>query len=166
MTHSGSAMSTSPRDAHDALDRAIFLGKAAETLSTLIAGQVEAVFQDAGIEVPVRSCSLLDALHEAQALSAAEIARTLGQSHQVIIQKLPRLLELRLIRKKADPKDGRRSVLSLTAKGKAQLQRLRDLSPNLRAAYDELNAELGVDLLATIEAASESLRSNSLSKRL
>ena len=147
------------------LDDSIFLGRAAEALSTLIAKQVEAVFNRVGIVVPVKSCSLLSTLAAREPASAADLAKSLDQSHQLVLQKVPALINLKLIRRKPDATDRRRKVYCLTARGRRQLDRLRRFSPAITSVYAELNAEIAVDLCVTLEEASRRLRNRPLIDR-
>ena len=108
------------------LDDISFLGRLSEALSQRIEEQTRPLFDDAGITIPVRSCSLLTALDAAGEASAAELARALGQSHQLVVQKCPALLRLGVITQHADPADARRKILRLTDAG-------RDFLPILMA---------------------------------
>ena len=95
-------------DSSTALDDISFLGRLSEALSQRIEEQTRPLFGEAGIIVPVRSCSLLTALRTAGEASAADLARALGQSHQLVVQKCPALLRLGLITQHADPSDAGR----------------------------------------------------------
>jgi DNA-binding MarR family transcriptional regulator len=152
-------------DDRPTLGDAIFLGREAETLSSLIAEQVEAVFQRLGIVIPVKSCSLLSALAESEPASAADLARALDHSHQLVLQKIPALIKLGLIHRRRDPEDARRRVFRLTEEGVAQLARLQRLEPALEQAYLELYQELGVDLREALSRAAGGLRQRSLLER-
>lgn len=125
------------------LDDITFLGRLSEALSTRIEEQTRPLFDDAGITVPVRSCSLLTALGEAGEASAAELARTLGQSHQLVVQKCPALLRLGLVTQHADPADARRKIFRLTEAGHDQLRRIDAYSVRIGEVYRSLFEEVG-----------------------
>ena len=125
------------------LDDISFLGRLSEALSNRIEEQTRDLFDDIGIVVPVRSCSLLTALGEAGEASAAELARRLGQSHQLVIQKCPALLRLGLITQHVDPADARRKMFRLTADGRDQLARITAYRARIGAVYRQLAAEVG-----------------------
>lgn len=125
------------------LDDISFLGRLSEALSQLIEEQTRPLFDDAGIIVPVRSCSLLTALLEAGEATAADLARTLGQSHQLVIQKCPALLRLGLITQHADPNDARRKLFRLTDAGYDQLRRIDAYSERISEVYRALFEEVG-----------------------
>ena len=147
-------MPASPDSAAD-LDDISFLGRLAEALSTRIEEQTRDLFADAGIVIPVRSCSLLTALRHAGEASAAELARTLGQSHQLVVQKCPALLRLGLMTQHADPADARRKLFRLTNEGAAQMALLDRYTAGISTVYERLFEETGnthAVLLKTLQA--------------
>jgi len=130
-------------DLPNSLDDISFLGRLSEALSQTIEDQTRDLFADAGIVIPVRSCSLLTALRAAGEASAAELARALGQSHQLVVQKCPALLRLGLMTQDADPADARRKLFRLTDKGAAQMALLDTYSDGISAVYARLFEETG-----------------------
>jgi len=147
------------------LDDISFLGRLSEALSTRIEEQTRPLFDDAGIMVPVRSCSLLTALGSAGEASAAELARTLGQSHQLVMQKCPALLRLGLVTQHPDPADARRKIFRLTDAGRDQLARIDAYSVRISAVYRALFEEVG-DVHGTILKALKALADKPLSERI
>ncbi|QCB53695.1 MarR family transcriptional regulator [Sphingopyxis sp. PAMC25046] len=146
------------------IDDITFLGRLSEALSQRIEEQTRPLFDGAGIVVPVRSCSLLTALNAVGEASAADLARTLGQSHQLVVQKCPALLRLGLITQHADPADARRKVFRLTEAGHDQLRRLDAYSARIREVYRALFEEVG-DVHGTILKALKALDARPLSAR-
>jgi len=137
------------------LDDISFLGRLSEALSTRIEEQTRDLFDDAGIVVPVRSCSLLTALGHAGEASAAELARALGQSHQLVMQKCPALLRLGVVTQHADPADARRKIFRLTSEGRAQLAKIDAYRERISCIYQSLSEEVGDvhrAILSTLDA--------------
>lgn len=137
------------------LDDISFLGRLSEALSAKIEDQTRDLFDDAGIMIPVKSCSLLTALRQAGEASAAELSRALGQSHQLVVQKCPALLRLGLITQHADPVDARRKLFRLTDAGAAQMTLLDTYTAGISAIYERLFEETGdthAVLLKTLKA--------------
>lgn len=134
-----------------------FLGRLSEMLSMRIEEQTRELFDALGIVVPVRSCSFLTALGQVGEASAAQLARMLGHSHQLVVQKVPALLRLGLITARADPADARRKLFRLTDKGRAQLASVDAYSIGISEVYRKLFDEVGdtrriiVDTLAALE---------------
>ena len=147
------------------LDDISFLGRLSEALSQRIEEQTRPLFDDAGITIPVRSCSLLTALDAAGEASAAELARALGQSHQLVVQKCPALLRLGVITQHADPADARRKILRLTDAGRDQLRRIDDYSAKISDVYRTLFEEVG-DVHGAILKALNALADKSLAERI
>jgi DNA-binding MarR family transcriptional regulator len=148
------------------IDQEVFLGKSADALNVLIAQQTEILFQHAGIIIPVKSCSLLSTLATLEPASAADLAQALEQSHQLVLQKIPALIQLKLIRRKNDPADARRKLISLTASGRRQLRLLQNLSPKIKDIYAKLYLELGVNLQTVLSRTVHSLLLRPLIERL
>lgn len=147
------------------LDDISFLGRLSEALSQRIEEQTRPLFDEAGIVVPVRSCSLLSALSAVGDASAADLARMLGQSHQLVVQKCPALLRLGLITQQPDPADARRKIFRLTEAGEDQLRRLDAYSARIREVYRALFEEVG-DVHGTILKTLKALDDRSLSARM
>ncbi|MEZ4404247.1 MAG: winged helix DNA-binding protein [Kofleriaceae bacterium] len=142
-----------------------FLGRLSERLSALLEEQTQVVFAQHGVVVPVRSCSLLTVFARVDSATAADLARTLDQSHQLIMQKLPKLVRLGLLVQGRDATDSRRKVFRLTAAGRAQLDQLARCRTLIARAYRDLAEEVGelhVQLLRTTDA----LRARPLHERV
>lgn len=125
------------------LDDPVILGRTVERLSTLIEIQSEVVFNEYGVVIPVKSCSLMVQLARLEHATAADLARALNVSHQLVLQKLPKLLRLRLITAAQDLEDARKKSFSLTASGQQQIEiflKCRDL---IKQAYAGLFEEVG-----------------------
>ena len=143
-----------------------FLGRRAEQLSWLIEQQVIPVFEEFGIIVPVRSCSLIVALAELEVATATDLARRLQQSHQLVLQKIPALIKLRILERRPDPDDKRRKVFRLTPAGDGQVALLARHSAEFEAAYERLNTELGGDLFDLLGRAVAALEEKNLLQRI
>ena len=149
----------------DDIDGPLFLGRLSERLSDLIEAQSAEVFRGVGLQIPVKSCSLVVTIQALEPASAVDLARALGCSHQLVLQKTPKLLALGLVRRTPCPDDGRRKVFSLTPEGREQVARLESLEPALVGAYDELEGTVG-GLHAMLRAAIEALQQRTLAERV
>lgn len=130
----------------------------------VIADQAKAVFDDYGIVIPVRSCSLMTVVSDLGTASAADIARELGHSHQLVMQKIPKLVRLGLIRAEDDENDARRRIFRLTDEGVDQLVKFEQCTVIIRAAYEELFAEVG-DVMGLVARATNALNERPLHER-
>jgi len=142
-----------------------FLGRLAEDLSDLVASQSQVLFSAREIAIPVRSVSLMVALDRLQPATATDLADALEKSHQLVSQKLPKLLQLGLVERIECPTDRRRKLYSLTEAGCVNLERFADLQPALERAYTELAAEVG-DIHALLRKTARALETVSLAERI
>lgn len=148
-----------------ALDRTAFIGRRAEALSDLIQEQSQAVFDLAGIMIPVKSSSLMIAIEAMGPVSVTDLAEALNRSHQVLLQKTPRLLKLGLIDSRTDPDNRRRKLFEVTAYGAEQLRRLEEILPRIEAAYTDLSRETG-DIAGVLKATLAALEKTDLKSRI
>ncbi|MCW9027497.1 MAG: winged helix DNA-binding protein [Kangiella sp.] len=141
------------------------LGKRAEDLSNLIEQQTQPIFDSLGIIVPIKSCSTLLSLIELEQASLAELARKLEQSHQLVKQKLPKLIKLGLIQQQPDKEDKRRTLYSLTSQGKEQSQKIKEYLKQSEVLVDSISKDIGVDIFSAIDQAINSMKDRSLWER-
>ena len=142
-----------------------FLGRLSEQLSELIEQQSAEVFQRAGIVIPVKSSSLMAAIATLGPVSIADLVRALDRSHQLIQQKMPKLLTLGLVSRRPNPDDQRVMLIELTDKGREQLALLDALDDQFDRAYAEMEADAG-PVFDTIGRAIKSLKARPLSERM
>ena len=142
-----------------------FLGRLSEQLSELIEQQSAEVFKRAGIVIPVKSSSLLGAIATLGPVSVADLVRALDRSHQLIQQKIPKLLALDLVSRRPDPNDLRINLIEITDRGREQLALLDRLTPEFERAYAEMEQEAG-PVFDTVARAIRSLKARSLNDRI
>jgi DNA-binding MarR family transcriptional regulator len=113
------------------------------------------VYAQLGVPFEQRWMGVLDLLVRCGPKSVNEIARDLNISHPSVSQTRSSLIASRLLAERADPNDGRRRVLYLTAKGERLVERLKPVWAALEQAGQELNEEAGniVALLRRLEIA-------------
>ena len=146
------------------LDRT-FLGRLSEQLSELIEQQSAEVFKRAGIVIPVKSSSLLTAIATLGPVSVADLVRALNRSHQLIQQKIPKLVTLGLVTRQPDPDDQRVVLIAITGAGREQLALLDGLTEAFERAYAGMEQDAG-PVFDTISRAIASLKTRSLSDRM
>lgn len=151
-------------DSANPLDDSIFLGRVLERLSNMIEDQCEDVFRKHGVTIPVKSCSLIVVLARLGTGTAADLSRHLDVSHQLVLQKIPKLAKLGLLISAPDG-DARKRAFSLTAEGHRQLQQFQHCRSLILEAYEELFAEVG-DLLTLTAKTLSSLRDRPLNERI
>jgi DNA-binding MarR family transcriptional regulator len=142
-----------------------FLGRLSEQLSDLIEQQSAEVFARAGIVIPVKSSSLMGAVARLGPVSIADLVRALDRSHQLIQQKMRKLLALGLVSQRPDPDDQRANLIELTDKGRAQLALLDALDGEFVRAYAEMEADAG-PVFDAIDRAIVALKARPLIERM
>ena len=144
----------------------MFLGKKADDLSHLISKQSKSIFDKIGIIIPVKSTSLVICLDNKQKLSVVEIANELGQSRQLIIQKIPKLEQLGLIKPETVADDKRRKLYVLTDTGQEQVKKILKIQNDITMIYENLFDEINVNLFDAIDKTIKALNSKNLDQRL
>ena len=104
-------------------------------------------YPTAGVIAPPRTTSTLLALSDHGPLGVTEIAELLRQSHPLVISWIRQLKADGLVRSRADAADGRRTVITLTAKGIAEVERLRAALKHMEATSQQLMDAAGPGLL-------------------
>lgn len=143
----------------------MFLGRAVERLSVLIADQSKAVFDATRLIFPVRSCSSMTVLAKLETASASDLARELGHSHQLVMQKIPKLIRLGLIEHSNDDDDARRRVFHLTDEGVRQLSTFERCAKLIVTAYQGLSEEVG-DIRRLVDQTVAALNDKPLDKSI
>lgn len=141
------------------------LGKRAEDLSNLIEEQSQPIFDSLSIIVPIKSCSTLLSLFELQQASVTDLARQLDQSHQLVKQKLPKLLKLEVIQQSPDKEDKRRTLYSLTPEGLVQSKKIKEYLKQSEKLVDSISQDIGIDIFDAIDKAIKTMKERSLLER-
>ena len=132
----------------------------------LIVEQGEDLLRDAGLTFPSRAASTVLLLGERARLSAADLAKVLGQPHQLVTQRVDLLIELGIVSRADDSGDARRRILVLTSKGKRQFEKLKARLALAEAAFAALSAEIGCDLSGAALSAIAALGRSSVLDRV
>jgi DNA-binding MarR family transcriptional regulator len=91
-----------------------------------------------GVTAPPRTISTLLALDEHGELGVTELASLLRQAHPLVIVWIKELTHLSLVTSKSDRADKRRTVISLTAKGRKELVSVRKALVTMERASAQL----------------------------
>jgi DNA-binding MarR family transcriptional regulator len=97
--------------------------------------------------------------------SASDLARELGHSHQLVMQKIPKLSRLGLIEHHSDDDDARRKIYRLTDEGTRQLKKFEQCTLLIGEAYAGLFAEVG-DVRQFVDRTVSALNERPLGKRI
>lgn len=95
-------------------------------------------YPEVGVTAPPRTTSTLLALAEHGPLGVTEIATMLQQSHPLVISWIRQLKADGFVKSRADAGDGRRTVIALSARGTAEVARLRKALDSMGEASAQL----------------------------
>lgn len=115
---------------------------------------------------PPRTSSTLLALDTMGPMSVTELAARLRQSHQLAQQWVTDLRARGLVRSASDPNDARRSVISLTPKGRREVAKLRQAIAPIEVATQALLDEISPGLLDSLWLVEGSLRTTPFIDRI
>jgi DNA-binding MarR family transcriptional regulator len=128
--------------------------------------EVLAVYRAAGERFEPRWYAVFAALRDDGPLTVGELSRRLGTSHAAVSQIRTALEAEDLIRGAVDPRDGRRQVLSLTARGHETAARLAPLWSAIATAVGEILAEHAPTLPADLDALEHAVDQRGLAARV
>lgn len=118
------------------------------------------------IDVHPRTSSTLLALDRRGSLAVTELARLLSQSHPLVIKWIKNLGDRGLVAVAPDPKDRRRSLVSLTAKGRTEAARLKDVIRAVDTATQRLIDETAPGLFEALWRMERLLRDRPFVERI
>ncbi len=134
-------------------------------LADMISDQGEALLMDARLSFPARAVSTVLLIGDRGAMTAADIAGTLEQPHQLVTQRVELLLNAGVIEKLTDQNDARRKILKLSPEGEAQFARLQMMLEKADKVFSVLFAEISCDLPEVIIRFSNALNNSPLLER-
>ena len=146
--------------------RGAFVASSLERLAAVIVEQGDDLLRDAGLDFPSRAASTVLLLGEQTRMSAADLAKALGQPHQLVTQRVDLLIDLGIVSRTRDRGDARRRNLVLTSKGKRQFVGLKARLTLAQATFTALSAEIGCDIASAVLSAIAALERSSLLDRV
>lgn len=115
---------------------------------------------------PPRTASALHLLYRRGPQSVTDIAGALRQSHPLAVQWTQQLAERGMVKAVKDAADRRRTIISLTPRGKAQVERMLAARPQFEAAYRALAGEADADVFESLWRLEAALRHKGFGQRL
>ncbi|PXV59590.1 DNA-binding transcriptional regulator, MarR family [Dyella jiangningensis] len=137
------------------------LGSRLKSLSDHFYAAVDEVYRTCGAGVESRWFPVLSFLWENGETTVSDVAQAIGQTHSAVSQLADKLVDAGLVCRKKDAQDGRRSLLALTDKGRADLSSLGPIWVAVRRGIVKSLGEEGLEALLSALAATE----NALNER-
>jgi len=142
-----------------------FFARHLHRLRVVISDQSDTIFEQAGITVPAHCASVMLLLAEHEETPVMKLADALGYSHQLLIQRITLLEKHGCVRKYKDPSDRRKSLVSLSKRGRNEVRKVQEALPIIDAGIrDVLSGDDG-DLQQKIRDVRLALLKSPLSER-
>ena len=141
-------------------------GMKIKRLTDLIADQGREAFWQTGIDLDAKLTSVVVALYENGSATSSELAEQIGLSRQLIEKRLRVLEESGYIESGINKTDARKRSYRIAAQRKAEAERVVSTMRDFEKVYEQLWAEVGVDLGTAIVKLESALRINPLLSRL
>lgn len=145
--------------------RDAYLGKHAYSLVMQTSAQMEDVYEARGLTIPLRVSSVLHFLAANEGAAMADIAASLDLPHQLVAQRVAKLLDSGLVERRRATDDARRVELYLTEAGRDQAARLVECMRDTADVYRDLFAEIDCHLVETLLKAASALEAKPLAVR-
>lgn len=133
--------------------------------ATQLYGQMETCLESFGVGLPGYATSIVQTLFHAGPQSISDLALGLALSHQLASQRVKWLAREGLVTVAQASDDRRVRIVTLTADGRIEAERLQEFLPLLQAAYSDLFDEIGRDAHQTVLDAATALNARPLSDR-
>lgn len=142
------------------------LGSRLRLLADRITEDAGAIYAAYGTELQPKWFPVFYVLSAGAGASVTEIADAIGHSHASVSKILKEMTAARLTAEKADPADGRRTVVSLSRRGRDVARKIEVQYADVRAAVEGASAEATHDLWAALEEWEQLLARRSLLERV
>jgi DNA-binding MarR family transcriptional regulator len=142
------------------------LGSRLRRLSETITEDAWKLYELYGVELEPRWFPVFFALMEHQQLGVTEMAQFIGHSHASVSQIVKEMKKSQLVQEVKDEADGRKTLISLTPKGMAQVPKLRLQIKDISNAMDELFSQMQYDLWKSLEEVEYLLKQKNLFDRV
>ena len=123
-------------------------------------------FREYGLEMEPSGLPILYLIREKKNCSVQDISLALGISHPAAVQFVQNLEKRGLIKTSMDQSDRRKKLIDLTNKGYDIIGKILPLQNDIEAAFQRLNKEIDLDLLAALDKIEEALSRKTFYNRL
>ncbi len=119
-------------------------------IGQLIASAGDGYMRERGISVPATSTSVLTFIALREASPLAEIAQSIGYTHQAVAKVVDMFEAKGLVQIKASEEDLRMRLVSLTRKGRREAELVKAVAERAAVVFEEIFDEIGVDLFGAL----------------
>jgi DNA-binding MarR family transcriptional regulator len=144
--------SAAPPCEHLASLGALALAARMKRISDAMVQEARGLYRQLDLDVEPNWYLVFLLLEDGSARSVGELATALGFAHPSVLALTGRMVERGLLDATGDPRDGRVTLLRLTARGVKALQQARPVWDASRRGIEGMLAEVGVDVLGALDA--------------
>lgn len=135
-------------------------------LSERLMQDVSSLYADHGSDFEPRWFPVAYLLRQRTTMSITEISGSIGYSHPAVVQIAAAMERRGLVKSRSDAGDGRRRLLSLTARGKSTLEKITPIWDAVRASTQDIISGSGHDVLGVLDALERELDKQGLLPRV
>jgi DNA-binding MarR family transcriptional regulator len=128
--------------------------------------QITEWYSEIGIKAPPRTHSTMLLLDRGGPMGVTKISAVLRQSHPLVLTWIRQLKDLGFVESRDDPGDARRSIVSLTLRGKADLRLHKQADRIAAQAFESLMREADAPIFESLWRMEEINRGRPFLKRL
>lgn len=142
------------------------IGSRLRMLTDRVTADAAEIYQLYGVDIRPKWFPVLFALSSGEAKTITGIAREIGQTHPSVSTIVKEMISGRLVRETADKADKRRTVIALSARGRAACAKLAEAGEDVAVAVEEISGATRHDLWRAIGEWEEQLSAKSLLERV
>ncbi|RBL94120.1 bifunctional helix-turn-helix transcriptional regulator/GNAT family N-acetyltransferase [Chitinophaga flava] len=142
------------------------IGSRLRLLTDKITEDAARIYDTYAVDMQPKWFPVFYVLSRGEQKTITEIAREIGHSHVSVSKIVREMAGKRLVKEKKDKADGRRTIISLSAKGMDMNTRIADQYTDVNNAIEELSAQAQHDLWKAVEEWEFLLEQKSLLRRV
>jgi DNA-binding MarR family transcriptional regulator/N-acetylglutamate synthase-like GNAT family acetyltransferase len=142
------------------------LGSRLRRLSELVTEDASRIYSLYKVGLEPRWFPVFFVLSAQNGLSITEVAQSIRQTHASVNQVVKEMKKKGLVEERKDAKDGRKTLLTLTAKGQELIPQLKQQAADVSSAVAELLSQMQHDLWKSMEEIEYLLEQKSLLERV
>jgi DNA-binding MarR family transcriptional regulator/predicted GNAT family N-acyltransferase len=127
------------------------LGSRLRKLSDMVTEDALKIYGLYNVKLEPRWFPVFYMLAERETLAVTEIAQVIGQTHASVSQIVKEMKKQDLVKETKDAKDGRKTMLLLSEKGRAMVPNLKQQVTDVQQAVEDLFGEMQYDLWKAME---------------
>ncbi len=143
-----------------------YLNLVVRRVSQRIAAAGDAYMRQTGISTRATSTAILAYVARHENTAIADIAQALGYSHQAVAKAVEAMEKAGLMQSSATKEDLRKKLIALTREGRRDAELVERVAQRAAIVFDEVFAEIGVDVFKALRSFEDALDRRPLVGRL